>query len=47
MNSAGAAVYTDVTLRITDSRPTMTTPAHANRLLFVNLPADIERRAPR
>src|SRR3954449_5177651 len=44
MSSPGRAGLRDVRHRATDWRPTMTTPAHAGRMLFVNMPvADLER----
>src|SRR4051794_34885542 len=44
MSFAGWTVSPDVRRRPTDWRPTMTTPAHAGRMLFVNMPvADLER----
>src|SRR3954470_23042445 len=44
MSSAGRAGLGRRTPRGTDWRPTMTTPAHPGRMLFVNMPvADVER----
>src|SRR3954462_2055072 len=44
MSSAGRAGLRDVRYRATDWRPTMPTPAHPGRMLFVNMPvADLER----
>src|SRR3954469_6350709 len=44
MSFAGRAGLPRRTRSLTDWRPTMTTPAHAGRMLFVNIPvADVER----
>src|SRR4051794_41064211 len=44
MSFAGRSGLPDVRHRTTDWRPAVTTPAHAGRMLFVNMPvADVER----
>src|ERR1700727_2741583 len=44
MSSGGGGGLPGVHPRTSDRRPTMTAPAHAGRMLFVNVPvADVER----